>query len=540
MTYNLSELFELVADAVPDRVAVAMPGRRVTYAQLDERANRLAHHLAAAGVGAGSHVGLHMVNGVEYLEAMLASYKLRAVPVNVNYRYVERELEYLYSYMDLVALVVHRQFVAAAATVAGRTPLLGHVVVVDDSSGAPLPQGWQAYEEALAGASPARDFECRSSDDVYCACTGGTTGLPKGVMWRHEDIFFAALTGGDPTRMLGPISRPEQLRERITDPIVMLLLPPLMHVAALWGAFGMLLAGGTVVMVDPGPLDAAAAWRAIEAERVNIITLVGNVMARPLIEHYAEHPCDASSLFAMASGGAILSASTKARIHELLPNVFVLDGFGSTETGFAGTDMTTGEGRARETPVFQMDETTTVLDDTLEALTPGDGRSGHLARRGRMPLGYYKDPEKTAATFVEKNGVRWVLPGDIASIDPDGSIVLHGRGSVSINTGGEKVFPEEVEASLVSHPAVEDVVVVGVADPEWGQRVVAVLQTKPGKILDLDALQRFAREHLAGYKIPRSLVTVDHVVRSPSGKPDYTWAAGLATERLDASRTARS
>ncbi len=538
-SYNLSELFELVADAVPERVAVITPARRVTYAQLEERANRLAHHLAGAGIAAGDHVGLQLLNGAEYLEGMLAAFKLRAVPVNVNYRYVERELAQLFEYMDLVALVAHRQFVPSIEAATDAVETLRHVVVVDDGSAVGVPEEWPSYEAALAAASPVRDFAGRASDDLYCACTGGTTGLPKGVMWRQEDIFFVSMGGGDVTRMQGPITRPEQLEERISEPpLVMLQLPPLMHVSAHWGAMSMLFAGSTNVFLTPGALDPAEAWRAIESERVNLVTLVGNAMARPLIEHDAEHPCDASSLFAIASGGAILSASTKARIHELLPNVIILDGFGSTETGFAGTDMTSGKG-ARATPVFQMDETTTVLDDDLEPLAPGDGRIGQLARRGRIPLGYYKDPEKTAATFVEKDGVRWVLPGDLASIDADGSIVLHGRGSVSINTGGEKVFPEEVESVLVAHPAVADVVVVGVPDERWGQRVVAVVQAKPGRTVELDGLQRFARAHLAGYKLPRSLLSVEEVVRSPSGKPDYKWAADVAAARLQPTASTR-
>ena len=532
VTFNLSELFEGVVDAVPDRVAVASPSRRLTFAELDERANRLAHHLAAAGIAAGDHVALHLKNGTEYLEGMLASYKLRAVPVNINYRYVEGELEHLYGYMDVVAVVVHREFVPAVAAISASVPKLRHVVVVDDSSGETIPAGWASYEPALEAASPERDFVGRSSDDVYCACTGGTTGLPKGVMWRHQDIFFVSLGGGDPMKQGSPIDAPSELPERIGDwSMIMLVLPPLMHVSAQWAAFMTLYSGGEVVLLDPGPFDPAAAWRAIEMERVNVVVLVGNAMACPIIDQYAAQPCDASSLFVIISGGAILSPSVKEKMLELLPNVMVQDGFGSTETGTVAGQVSAG-GTVKEQFAFTADDTTTVLDENHEPLTPGDGRTGHVARRGRIPLGYYNDPEKTAATFVEKDGVRWVLPGDIASINADGSILLLGRGSVSINTGGEKVFAEEVENALMAHPAVDDVVIVGVPDDRWGQRVVAVAKPTAHATLELDDLQRFARSRLAGYKLPRSLVTVDSVTRTPSGKPDYGWAREIAVERL--------
>jgi acyl-CoA synthetase (AMP-forming)/AMP-acid ligase II len=408
-------------------------------------------------------------------------------------------------------------------------PALRDVIVVDEESNEPIPSEWITYEEALATGSAERIFTGRSSDDLYCACTGGTTGLPKGVMWRHEDIFFAAMGGGDLRRTQGPITVPEQLRERVDpSPMTMLMLPPLMHVSAQWGTFIMLYTGGKAVFLAPGVFDAEAAWKAIEAEQVNTVTLVGNAMARPLLDYYAAHHPDASSLFSVGSGGAILSASTKARIHELLPHVIVADGFGSSETGVAGGELTTAVTEAREMPVFNMDATTTILDEDLEPLVPGDGRIGNLARRGHIPLGYYKDPAKTATTFVEKDGVRWVLPGDMATVESDGSIVLHGRGSVSINTGGEKVFPEEVETALLAYPAIEDVVVVGVPDEHWGERVVAVAKPKVDTALGLGELQRFARAHLAGYKVPRSLVTVDAVVRTPSGKPDYVWARDIA------------
>jgi acyl-CoA synthetase (AMP-forming)/AMP-acid ligase II len=534
-SFNLSELFEQVVDVARDRIALVSGERRLTYGELDERANRLAHHLAARGVGPGDHIGLHLVNGPEYLEGMLAAFKLRAVPVNINYRYVARELEHLYRTMALVVLVVHRRFATEAAGGAKDLSGLRDVLVVDDDSGADVPEGWEAYEPAIAAASPARDFTGRSSDDVYCACTGGTTGLPKGVMWRHEDIFFASMGGGDPTQFEGPIARPEQLRGRVPEQgLHMLVTPPLMHVSAHWAAFQALLGGGKVVLLPPGSFDPAEAWRLIEEERAHIAVIVGNAMAGPLVDRYVEHPVDASSLMAIGSGGAVLSPAVKRRMREVLPNVLVLDGFGSTETGVAGTDASgAADGRATGA-VFTMDANTAVLDDDLRPIEPGSDRIGKLARRGHIPLGYYNDPEKTAETFVEVEGVRWVLPGDLASVEADGSVRLHGRGSASINTGGEKVFPEEVESALMAHEAVQDVLVVGVPDDRWGERVVAVVQPRAACDVSFEALQAHAREHLAGYKVPRAVVVVDAVVRAPNGKPDYAWARERAIE--DATR----
>jgi acyl-CoA synthetase (AMP-forming)/AMP-acid ligase II len=300
-----------------------------------------------------------------------------------------------------------------------------------------------------------------------------------------------------------------------------------MHVSAHWAAFNALYGGGTVVLTR-GSFDPSECWDLVEAEGVNLVVLVGNAMAGPLVEHLADHVRSTGSLFILASGGALLSPSMKVRIGELLPNVIVVDGFGSTETGVAGTSA--GSAPAGEAPSFRMDDTTMVVDDEFRPVEPGSGVIGRLARRGRIPIGYYGDTEKTAATFVEHDGVRWVLPGDMASVAEDGAIIVHGRGSVSINTGGEKVFPEEVESVLVAHDAVADALVVGVPDDQWGQRVVAVVQLQSGADLDLGALQAHARTQLAGYKVPRDLIVVEQVPRGPNGKPDYAAARDRATD----------
>jgi acyl-CoA synthetase (AMP-forming)/AMP-acid ligase II len=536
VSYNLAELFERVADAVPERVAIVTPAGRWSYAQLEARANRLAHALRDLGVASGDHVGLQLHNGVEYLEAMLAGYKLGAVPVNVNYRYVESELAQLYDNADLRALVYHRAFAPRIATALLQTPIPGPLLMVDDDSGNDAVEGSIDYEQTLATASPVRDFTGRSSDDVYIAYTGGTTGLPKGVVWRHEDIFFGAMGGGDPTTLEGPISNPEQIVERILPTgAVMLLVPPLMHVSAQWGAFSILYGGGTVVLASAGSLDAHEIWSLVAEERANVLTIVGDAMARPLLDALADNSSryDLSSLFVFASGGAVLSGSTKAQVADLLPNVITIDGYGSTETGVSGTRSRMPGAQIEEGTRFTIDAHSAVLDNELQRVVPGSGVIGRLARRGHVPVGYYNDAEATANTFVQSAGVRWALTGDAATVDVDGTIVLLGRGSVSINTGGEKVYPEEVEAVVKDHPAVYDAVVVGTPHDRWGEQVVAVVATRSGTTVTLAEIRDHCRVSLAGYKLPRALYIVDTVVRGPNGKSDYQWARERALESGD-------
>ena len=532
MSYNLSALFERVADAVPSRMAVISPLRRSTYAQLDERASRLANHLRASGIGAGDHIGLHLRNGTEYLEAMLAAFKVRAVPININYRYVASELASLYRDARLVGLVHHREFAPTIAEALTGSVVVPHVWTVDDGSTCPVIAGSTRYEAAVAESPPTRDFPGRSGDDLYVAYTGGTTGLPKGVVWRHEDIFFAAMGGGDPTSMVGPINTPDEIVDRILEVgIVMLSTPPLIHVSAQWGAFATLFGGGTVVLPSPGTLDPDEIWATIQRERVNVVTVVGDAMARPLLDRLAVDPqqFDTSSLIVFASGGAVLSPATKQQIAELLPQVITIDGFGSTETGVTGSRARLPGAPIEAGTRFSLDPSSAVLDDDLRPVEPGSGRIGHVARRGRAPIGYLNDEAKSASTFVEIAGERWALTGDAATVELDGTISLLGRGSASINTGGEKVYPDEVETVLKSHPSVFDAVVVGAAHDRWGEEVVAVIALRPAvSPPDLATLQEHARAALAGYKIPRRLCVVDAVVRGPNGKVDYAWARAVA------------
>ena len=539
MTFNLADMFEMVSDAVPDREAVVADQRRLTYRTLDERANQLAHHLWKAGISKGDHVGLQLVNGSEYVEGMLACFKIRAVPINVNYRYVEDELRYLFDDADLKGLIVHRQFGDRIAKVQPSLPLLTHVVVVEDGSDTAMPDAPREYEEAIARESTARDFGPRSADDIYCAYTGGTTGMPKGVLWRQEDIFFAGIGGGDPLHAGNVVNRPEGLLERIYDVgLCALPTPPFMHVSAHWLVFSMLLGAGKIVIAPGGRFEPATIWRLVGDERVNVLVIVGDAMARPLADELEAHPrYDTSTLMVVGSGGAVLSPDTKNRLTAVLPNAFIVDGFGSSETGTMGAQPSTAAAGPAQALRFAPSDHIAVLDEQLHPVAPGSGVVGRLARTGHIPVGYYKDEKKTAETFVVVDGVRWVTPGDFAIVEADGTIVLRGRGSVSINTGGEKVYPEEVEASLKEHPDVFDVVVVGVPDERWGERVVAVVQVRDARAPTLADIQGFLRARLAGYKIPRALVLVDKVERQPSAKPDYRWARERALEALDGGRS---
>jgi acyl-CoA synthetase (AMP-forming)/AMP-acid ligase II len=524
--FNLADLWERVVDAIPEHEAMVHGDRRLSYAQADERATRLAHHLAELGIGPGDHVALYLYNGTEYLEGMLAAFKLRAVPINVNYRYGEDELRYLLADADAQAVIYHREFAPTLAAARADLPQLAGFVEVDDTSGAPSLPDASHYEAALASASPERDFAPRSADDLYILYTGGTTGMPKGVMWRAEDIFFGAFGGGN----LGdaPITEPEQIVDSFDLHRRGLPACPFMHGTAHWMAFATLYSGGTVVISPDRHFDPERLWRLIESERVSFLVIVGDAFARPLIEAFdrLDPPADASALTVVLSGGAVLSPSVKAAWVERLPTTLLIDGFGASETGGQGQSIAAAGGPIDTVSRFNVNDETTVLDDQLHPLPAGV--VGKLARRGHVPIGYYKDPEKTAATFPVIDGVRWSVPGDHARIEDDGTITVLGRGSVSINTGGEKVYPEEVEAALKSHVAVFDAVVVGVPDERWGERVTAVVQPRLGTTPDLDELSEHVRAHLASYKAPRELVLVDSIVRSPSGKPDYRWARATA------------
>jgi acyl-CoA synthetase (AMP-forming)/AMP-acid ligase II len=503
MPFNLADMLEAVADVQPGREALVCGDRRVTYRELDERATRLAHHLADLGVTTDSHVGIHAYNCIEWIEVLLAAWKLRAAAINVNFRYVDDELRYLFDNADLVALVHGPEF---------DPPFDGPTLVTGED-----------YEKALAAASPERDFRPRSGDDRYVIYTGGTTGMPKGVVWRVEDAFFAVFGGGNYGGP--PVTTEDELVEkaRTSDAVTYLITAPLMHGAGQWVAVSGLLGAHRVVLLDGQRFDPKRAWALVEQKRVLSMAIVGDAMGRPLADALAAEPgrWDLSSLLVVGSGGAPLSPAVKDQLTALLPNTFVIDSFGSSETGY--------QGRATEGRRFAVGDTAVVFDDDLRRVEPGSSTVGRVAQRGHLPREYYKDPDKTAATFVEVEGQRWAFAGDLATVEADGTINLLGRGSSCINTGGEKVYPEEVEDALKSHPGVFDALVVGAPDERWGEHVAAVVEPRPGAVLTLDEVQAHCRQTLAGYKVPRSLHLVDKVERQPSGKPDYRWAKAVAS-----------
>ncbi|MGW0413724.1 acyl-CoA synthetase [Streptomyces collinus] len=538
MEYNLADLFESVVDVVPDREALVYldhPGtgaeRRLTYAELDAAANRVAHHLIDSGIRPGEHLGLHLYNGVEYLQTVLGCLKARVVPVNVNYRYVEEELVYLYRDADLVALVFDGEFGDRVAAALPRAPKLRLLLRVGTAAGE-VP-GATPFTGAEAAASPERGFPARSGDDQFIIYTGGTTGMPKGVMWRQEDLFFAGLGGGAPTGE--PVKTPGELAERVAaggSGITFFPTPPLMHGTSTLTAFIGFGFGQRVVLHRKFVPEEVL--RTIERERVTSVSLVGDAMLRPLVDALAGplKGTDCSALFSVSSSGAVLSETVRRQFRELVPNALLLNNFGSSESGFNGT-ATEDAGPERGFRVRVNSRTRVVDPVTHEPVAAG--AIGRVAQCGHVPLGYYNDPRKTAETFFERDGRRWVLLGDMATVDEEGVVTVLGRGSQCINTGGEKVYPEEVEQALKAHPDVYDALVAGVPDATWGSHVAAVVQLRAGaRRLSLGDLQDHCRAHLAGYKIPRRLVLTEDIRRSPSGKADYRWAREVAA--ADASR----
>jgi fatty-acyl-CoA synthase len=537
--FNLAHIHEAIAGEMPERECLVFRDRRLSWADVTDRTRRLAAVLRANGLGCHSergglqgwesgqdHVALYLYNGNEYLEGMLGAYKARTAPFNVNYRYVDEELVYLFRDATARAVVYHACFAPTLARIRDQIPEVRLWLQVDDGSGEPLLPGAVDYEAALAAAQPDPPREL-SPDDLYILYTGGTTGMPKGVLWRQEDIFRAAL-------YTKPVESVEDLLPRARKGGIRALpAPPFMHGAAHWVAFSMWAVGATVVVQpEPRRLDPVDIWCTVERERVSALTIVGDAFGRPLADELARRSYDLSSLRLLTSGGAILTAALKAELLERLPGIRIRDALGSSESG-SQASQTTGAGEPATTGDFELAPESVVLREDLSGeVTPGSGEQGWLARSGRVPLGYLGDPEKTAKTFPVVDGVRYSVPGDRALALADGRLRLLGRDSVTINTGGEKVFAEEVEHALKHHPSVYDVVVVGTPHERWGQQVTALVRLRAGEAAGEQALLDTAREHVAGYKLPRRFVFVEEIVRSPSGKADYRWARAAALEAL--------
>jgi acyl-CoA synthetase (AMP-forming)/AMP-acid ligase II len=532
--FNIADMYEMVADKVPTRTALVCGDQRATYAELDKRANQLAHFLTQRGVGAGDHVGLYLYNCNEYLEGMLACFKLRAVPVNVNYRYVEDELSYVFENSEMVACIHDRAFIPHIAAILPAGSALASAmhtfVSVNDDSGCDgsLIDAVD-YEAALADQSVERDFVERSDDDLFLLYTGGTTGLPKGVMWPHKSVFFAAMGGGGWFHPDGAITKPEQIAERVADfSIIGMALAPLMHGACWWFACIQLLAGNAVILNPAHSLVGEDVWDIVEKEKVNSLTIVGDAMAVPLLDALEDDPYrwDLSSVFSVGSGGAVFSESKQEAFRQRFPNVFIMNSFGSSESGNMGMDG--GGKKGKGLGNVTKSEFMSVLTEDIPHRHVDPGGMGIFARSGHIPIGYFNDPVKTAKTFVQVEGETWLLVGDEAQLEEDNSITVFGRGSNCINSGGEKIFPEEVEQAMKAHPDVFDCLVVATPDERFGSKVTAIVSVRGDAILSLASVQEEARKHIASYKIPRELHVVDEVPRAPSGKPAYPKAVDIA------------
>ena len=534
--YPVAEIHEAIAATRPDAECLVFRDQRFTWAQVTERTRRLANHLIGAGLGCHTersqllghesgqdHLAVYLHNGNEYLEAMLGSFKARVAPFNVNYRYVAEELHYLLTDSNAAAVVVHSQFAPTLAQVLPDLPNLRVILQVPDSSGNALLPGGVWYEDALAAASPEKPAVEWSADDLYILYTGGTTGMPKGVLWRNGDANQECFGGSKAETM-------EDIIAEANTELKALLAPPFMHGAGHWVSFRTWNGGGTVfVQSVPERLEPTDIWGLIERERLNFLLIVGDAFGRPLLDELERQTYDLSSLTVLLSGGAPLSAHLKDDLLRHLPTLMIVDGLGSSEAGGQLSHVSAGGGAT--TGTFPISPGNHVLGEDLDkVLEPGDPELGWLAKSGNLALGYLGDPAKTARTYPVIDGVRYAVPGDRARLRADGIIELHGRDSVTINSGGEKIFAEEVEAAIKAHPGVYDCVVAGRPSERWGNEVVAVVRVREGHtVTDADLLAE-AERHIARYKLPKAIVYVDNVVRSPSGKADYRWAKAMAVE----------
>ncbi|WP_209713453.1 acyl-CoA synthetase [Marmoricola sp. OAE513] len=535
--FNLAQVFSTVAAVVPDQEALVWRDRRLTYGVMDARISGVAHYLASQGIGrhtsradlAGHEigqdtVGLYLRNGNEYPEAMLAAYRAGGAAFNINYMYVEEELIYLLNDAAPTALVFHAEFAPRVAALLDKVPSLRVLIQVADETGNALLPGAVDYETVVS--TPAVPLPEPLGEDAFLLYTGGTTGMPKGVIWRQHDIYVAAM-GGRPFGSPDPFTSYDEIAEAARNAgggIRLLMTAPFMHGAAQWSTFHMFTGGGRVVLPDNiMNMDAVDWLRTTEREGVMSIPVVGDAMARPLIDEIERGDYDLSGLAAINNGGAPISPTVRHRIHEALPNILILDAVGSSETGIQMNHYSAA-GAEAETAVFNPEADTTVVDDARSrALTPGEG-GGWLARRGLVPLGYLGDAEKTARTFPVIDGVRYSVPGDRAELLEDGRIRLLGRDAVTINSGGEKIFAEEVERALAAHPDISDVIVAGRPSERWGSEVVAIVALREGSTATDEELIAEAAHHVARYKLPKAIVRRPSIARSPSGKADYRWA----------------
>ncbi len=551
--FNLADVFATVAETIPETDCIVWRDRRLSYGDVAARSNRFARFLADHGLGchteradlAGHESGqdqlaLYLTNGNEYVEAMIGSYAARVAPFNVNYRYVAEELRYLLDNSSATAIVYGASFAPVLAEVLDELPRLKVLIQVDDDDGATgLLPGAHAYEDIVAGdADPGRPEVAVSPDDLYILYTGGTTGMPKGVLWRQADIYVAAM-GGRPiggTEELAGYDALAASAANAPGAVKMICVPPFMHGASQWGMFNTFTGGGTLVIQNEvRRVDAADVLATAAREGVITLLSVGDAIGRPLIEEMERGAHDLSSLMVLVNGGAVLNSTLKDRAIAAVEGLMVYDAVGASETGAQMTHFSTAA-EAASSGTFQPGPDTVVVDAELtRVLEPGEDATGWLAQRGRVPLGYLGDADKTARTFPVIDGVRFAIPGDRARIGADGIIELLGRDSVTINSGGEKIFAEEVEQSIAHHPAVYDVVVVGRPSEKWGSEVVALVQVHEGMEVAADDLAAEATKHIARYKLPKDFIFLPGLQRSPAGKADYRWARSVAEGTLTTS-----
>ena len=533
MAWNFADMWESVSDALTDHVALVQGDRRVTWSQFDDRAGRLAAALTAAGLHPGSKVASYLYNSNEYSEGVYATFKMRGVPVNVNYRYLEDELAYLIDNSDTEALLFHGELGDRVAKIRAQAPNVKAWIQVDD--GAPHQDFAIAYEDVIATHEPMPRIE-RSGDDLYFLYTGGTTGMPKGVMWRNEDLIKVLAESGYALAGAAPPEQPEAagaIAKSVVDTGVRRMhIPasPLMHGTGGFTSFQAMFVGTGIVTLRNRHFDAHELWQTVQRERVTQMAIVGDAFAKPMVRALEEAeakgtPYDISSLQLVISSGVMWSTETKQALMAR-GNIICFDSLGSSEgVGFAGSINVPGS--APTTAKFTIGTSTKVFTDDGREVEPGSDEVGMLAVGGHIPVGYYKDERKSAGTFRTIKGQRWSVPGDFARVEADNSIVLLGRGSVVINSGGEKVFPEEVEEAVKLHPDVTDCLVVGVPDDRFGEAVTAVVACREATNLTASDLDE-TLDSLARFKRPRQFVFVPEIVRGPNGKADYKWAKAQA------------
>lgn len=533
--WNFAELWEQIADRFGDAPALVQGDRRTTWSEFDRRADGLAQHLLAGGAQHQDKVALYLYNAPEYMEGAFGAFKAGLVPVNTNYRYLDDELAYLWDNADAVAVIFHGCFSDRVDSVRERLPNVRHWLWVDDGSG-PQPDWAESYEDAAAGATERAVAPWgRSGDDILMIYTGGTTGMPKGVMWRQDDLIRAVIATGSPVLGEDPesVGFDAHINSLSAPGAPGLPACPLMHGTGWFTANLYLTMGGCLVLLESRHLDVEELLDTIEREKVGGLTIVGDAFAKPIVKVLDDNEgrWDLSSMVLITSSGVMWSEGTKQALLRHNPGMLLIDSFSSSEAIGLGQSVSAA-GAEEKTAHFNLGTGAKVIDDDGREVQPGSGERGRVAVPGHQPIGYYKDPEKSAATFIEFEGVRYSMPGDYATVEADGTITLLGRGSVCINTGGEKVFPEEVEEALKTHLSVHDAAVVGVPDDKFGEAITAVVEPTDGAAADDSALIDHVKEHLAHYKAPKTVVRIDTIGRAPNGKVDYKRMRNYALDQL--------